>query len=363
MLGSRPFRIIDADALRVLMEQLLLTAGLPRDSAAICAEVFLEADLRGYPAQGIHQIRPMLLAMRHERANPTAVPRVVEERDASALVDGDAGPGQPALRLATDIAIRKAKGAGSCSVGVTNSYDVFMLGYYAERVARAGLVGIVMTAGSPLVHPFGGVDRILGTNPLAIAVPTDGPDPIVVDLATSALSSGRVLEAFLHGEELPEGAAVGADGLPTRDSAAAVSGANSPLGGHKGYGLSLCVALLAGPLVRAKVGRAAIDAEAGGSRGKRGHVLTRRGSLVIAIDPAAFGEPREFCRAVGAYLREIKSSRKAPGVDEIRVPGERAAKERARRLRDGVPVYETVWVEVERLALECGVPLPAGSRT
>jgi LDH2 family malate/lactate/ureidoglycolate dehydrogenase len=359
---SRPFRIVDANALRALMEQLLLTAGLSRDSAAVCAEVFLEADLRGYPTQGIHQIRPMLLAMRHERAKPAAVPRVVAEREASALVDGGAGPGQVALRHATDVAIRKARKAGSCSVGVTNAYDVFMLGYYAERVARAGLVGIAMTAGSPLVHPFGGVDRVLGTNPLAIAVPTDGSDPIIVDLATSALSSGRVLEAYMHGETLPEGAAVGADGLPTREPAAAMSGANAPLGGHKGYGLGLCVALLAGPLVRARVGRAAIDAEAGGPRGKRGHVLTRRGSLVIAIDPAAFGEPREFCREVGAYVREIKSSRKAPGVEGIRVPGERAAKEKARRLRDGVPVYETVWAEVERLALECGVPLPDHAR-
>ena len=357
-MGERPARLIKADALGDLMRRLLMAVGLPSESAAICAEVFLEADLKGHAIQGVDHIHSMLLSMRDGRSNPGGRPRIVCEKEASALVDGEGGPGQPALLFAADLAVKKTKKAGCCAVGVRNCYDVFMLGYYGERIAREGLVGIVMTTGTPLVHPYGGADRLIGTNPLVIAIPAPGKGPVLLDFATSALASGTIVEALAHGEELPEGVAVGPDGLPTRDPAAAAAGANSPLGGHKGYGLGLCVGLLAGPLVGAQVGRAAIDAGHVTRGGKRGYMMGRRGNLVVAIDPSAFGEPAAFLEAVGAHLEEVKNSTKAPGVEEIRIPGERGFAAKERREREGVPVYQAVWDEIVRLAGELKVPLP-----
>ena len=136
------------------MRRLLMAVGLPSESAAICAEVFLEADLKGHAIQGVDHIHSMLLSMRDGRSNPGGRPRIVYEKEASALVDGEGGPGQPALLFGADLAVKKTKKAGCCAVGVRNCYDVFMLGYYGERIAREGLVGIVMTTGTPPGSPL-----------------------------------------------------------------------------------------------------------------------------------------------------------------------------------------------------------------
>ena len=144
----------------------------------------------------------MLLSMRDGRSNPGGRPRIVCEKEASALVDGEGGPGQPALLFAADLAVKKAKKAGCCAVGVRNCCDVFLLGYYGERIAREDLAGIVMTTGTPLAHPGGGADRLIGTNPLVIAIPAPGKSLVLLDFATSALASGTIVEALAHGEEL-----------------------------------------------------------------------------------------------------------------------------------------------------------------
>jgi L-2-hydroxycarboxylate dehydrogenase (NAD+) len=210
-----------------------------------------------------------------------------------------------------------------------------------------------------MVHPFGGTERVIGTNPLVIAVPSDSGPPLVHDFATSAIANGKVKQAQMRGENLPEGVALGPDGLPTRDPAAAQKGSLAPMGGeigggHKGFGLGLCIGLLAGPLVGAMTGKAAIG---GYEPGKR----SNKGEIIIAMDPAAFGDPAVFSRAVGAHLAEVRNSRKAHGSEGIRIPGERGFVERERRLKEGVPVDPSVWRDLARLAEGLGVPLPACS--
>jgi LDH2 family malate/lactate/ureidoglycolate dehydrogenase len=238
-------------------------------------------------------------------------------------------------------------------VGLRGAGDLFRLGGYAERIAREGMIGVAMTNSIPLrVHPFGGVEPMLGTNPLCIAVPC-GCDPIVHDMATSASAVGHIRLANYHGTPIPPGIAVGPDGRPTTDAAEALRGAISPLGGPKGYGLALCVALLTGPLVGGLIGRTLDDALEGDHQGS-----AHRGHLFGAIDPASFGDLSDFREAVDKYVGEIRASRRSPGVEVISVPGERAAMESKRVLKEGVRVYESVWRNTAKLASELGVEMP-----
>ena len=351
-MADRPVRLVSSADLGRLIEELLGACGCPADSAAAAAEVFVEAELRGIGVQGIDYLQYMLRALRNGTMDPQGRPRIVREGPATALVDGARGPGQPAALLAAAVAARKASEAGAAAIGVTNGTDIYMIGYYAEKIAHAGHVGMVCTSGAPLVHPYGGAERMLSTNPIAFAIPSDGPHPVLFDMATSAQSNARVRQASYHGEQMPLGSGVGPDGLPTTDAATIRKGAISPLAGHKGYGLGLCVALLSGPLTGSDVGRALEGWIFDGPAGAMGH-------LFVAIDPAAFGDAHAFRAAVGAYLAEIKGSRRAPGVEAIRIPGERAFAERARRLEEGVTILEATWAIIAEHAAALGVSMPA----
>lgn len=344
-------RVLNPDALRDLMERLLAAAGCGPEAAMAAADVLLEADLRGYGTHGLIRLPAMVRRIQSGMINPRARPRVVEERDASALVDADRAMGPVGVIFGASLAARKAERSGCCAVGVVNCDHICMAGYYAERIARSGLVGLVAGVTQPLVHALGGAERLLGTNPLAIALPGEDGRPLLLDFATSEVAFGAVLQAKARGEALPPGVAVGPDGAPTTDPVQAAAGALAPFGGHRGYGLCLFLGLLAGPLLGAKVGKPL------GQAVREGHY--DKGELVIAIDPAAFGDPREFRRAAAAHVEEVKASRKAPGASAIRVPGERSQAERGRRLREGVPIEEAVWAEVASLAEELKVAAPS----
>ena len=191
-MAERGTRIVKPDILRDLMERMLRAAGCEAQAAATAADVFLEADLRGIGLQGLDHLPTMIRSLRSGRTNGSGRPRIVREGDAFTLIDGGAGPGQVAAILAADLAAAKAAKTGVATVGIFNSSDIFMVGFYSERMARAGRVGFVFSDAPPLVHAHGGVERALGTNPLSIAVPTDGDHPLVLDLSTSAWSASRM---------------------------------------------------------------------------------------------------------------------------------------------------------------------------
>jgi L-2-hydroxycarboxylate dehydrogenase (NAD+) len=350
---TRPTRLVDVDVLRNLMERLLVAAGCGPETAATAANVFLEADLRGVGLQGLDHMPSMIRGLRKGTINPNGRPRIVKEGEAFVLVDGDRGPGQAAAIFAVDLAVRKAAQAGCCAAGIVNSSDIFMLGYYGERIARAGLIGLGFSDAAPLVRPFGGIDRVLGTNPLVIAIPAAGDHPVLLDMATSAQSASRVRQAAYHDEDIPEANGVGPDGRPTVRASEVRAGAIGPLAGHKGFGLALCVGLLSGPLVGAATGQALRGWQSDGPG-----PAARKGHLFLAIDPAAFGDAAAFRSAVSAYVAEVKGSRKAAGIAEIRIPGERTFAARERSLREGVTIYEAVWKNTAELASELGVPMP-----
>ena len=349
--AARPTLTLGAPALRRLTADLLGACGCPEDLAAAAAEVFLEAELRGVGVQGIDYLPYLISNLRNGNAEPSGRPRIAKETPATALIDGGRGLGQPAALLAADTVARKAREAGSAAVGITNSQDIFMIGYYAERIARHHCAGIVCTSGGPLVHAPGGVDRVLCTNPIAFGIPSGGAHPILFDMATSALSNARIRQAAYHREQVPPGSGVGPDGVPTTDAATIRRGAISPLAGYKGFGLSLAVAMLSGPLTGSDFGAALAGTITGEPAGSQGHFM-------LAVDPRAFGGEAAFLAAVDACTEEIRSSRTAPGFDAVRMPGERAFAERERRLRDGVPVLRATWEIISGLAAELGVAMP-----
>ena len=348
---EHPHIMVRPNDLKRLAVELAGAAGASPANAEAIAAAYLHADLSGYGLQGIDYIPYLLDQLLDGRVNGDAVPTIARETDATALVDGGLGPGQAAATFAVELATKKADSVGIGAIGVTNSSDIFMLGYYAGLIANAGKIGMVFTAGPPLVHPLGGVERMLGTNPIAMAFPT-GQTPLVFDMATSALARSRIRQAYYHDDRIPDGLALNAKGEPSTNAEEIYKGGVlAPLAGHKGFGLALCVALLCGPLTGSAIGPDLSWMDDGGDSVGMGHFF-------IAIKPGAFGPEDAFAAQATAYLDRIKSSKKAPGVDEIRIPGERAATERDTRRHAGVPVVKAGWDIIAKRAKALGVAMP-----
>src|SRR5690349_20818516 len=336
--------LVLAAAERRYVRAILAALGAADDEASAFADAICEADLRGYTSHGLLRVPETVGHLRAGTLRVGARPRVQQERAAAALMDGDRALGPYAAVVATREAMARARQVGAAAVALHNCGHVSMAGYYVELAAREDLIGILLSKGNPAVHPYGGLDRRIGTNPISIAIPTAG-DPLLLDMATSATSLGALREAAVAGRTVPAGLAVDPTGAPTTDPTAALAGALSPVGGAKGYGLGLVVELLAGALTGAGAGAMR---DASGWR-------KLWGTLVIVVDPAAFADVPAFKAAVSAYLAEVKASRLAPGFREILIPGERALRTRREQLAHGVRVTDGIWDEVARLACGLGV--------
>ncbi|MSO92534.1 MAG: Ldh family oxidoreductase [Rhodospirillales bacterium] len=347
-------RMVRIEVLRDLMERLIAAGGCDREMQKEVANVFLEANLRAIHHQGLDYMPKFLEALKSGKIKPNGRPRIVKEGPAFALIDGDRGPGQTAGNMAAEVAVRKAREAGAAAVGVTNSSDMYMVGYFVDIIADRGCIGLLWSASPRLAHPHGGVERRLGTNPLAVAAPGGDGYNYLIDLATTALARSTVRNADYHGEPIPEGCALGPDGLPTTNAARALQGALSPLAGAKGFGLGLIVGFLSGPLVGGDVGFA-MD----GWYEPNPKSVGNKGHFFVAIDPAAFVGADAYRRAARDYFNALKNSKKSPGASEIRISGERVHGARRKALAEGaVPIDEVVWQNTAKLAASLGVAMP-----
>ncbi len=333
--------------LRRLIEEILLAVGCDKSSTTTTADVLIEADLRGYSTHGLMRLPAIVSRIQSGMINPKAKPYISKENGSCSLVEGNRSIGAVGAKYGATLAAKMALDNGCSTVGVVNSDHICLTGYYAELIAKMGCVGIVLGITTPLVHPVGGIERLLGTNPLAIAIPSTTQDPYLLDFATSSISNGMVMKAAVEGGAIPEGTALGPDGVPTTDPHQASQGALTPFGGHKGYGLCLTIGLLAGPLLGAKVGTPLAQSVAEGHYDK--------GDLFIAIDPSSFGDSDVFRNSVFEHLFEVKSIAKSEGTNEIRIPGERAYRERKKRLRDGIVIDKAIWSKINSLCKEINV--------
>jgi LDH2 family malate/lactate/ureidoglycolate dehydrogenase len=330
--------------------------GVPAADARRAAELMVEADLTGADSHGIFRLPQYIRRMRAGGSNPRADIQVTRLAPAVAMVEGGNGLGHLVMSKAAETAIGIAREAGIAWVGARRSNHAGAGAVHACLTLPAGMVGIyTVVASANHMAPWGGSDSLLGTNPLAIAIPMGEADPVVFDMATTVVSYGTVKGYALRGEQMPLGWMVDAKtGEPLTDPARAKDGVLLPIGGYKGAHLALMLGLLAGPLNRAAFGRDVVDFNADET------TVTGTGHVLIALDIARFLDPAVFQAEVTRHLDDLRRSTRLPGVERIRLPGEARAERRRERVADGVPLPAALVAQLDTLAAECGVTAIAG---
>jgi LDH2 family malate/lactate/ureidoglycolate dehydrogenase len=331
---------IDAAEERALVDEVLRGLGASAEEAADQAHALVEGDLRGRPSHGVQRLPVIAERIRRGLIRPGAQHRAVWSAEAMLTVDGAFGFGPHVARLAADAIAERAGRTGVAAAAIRKASHLGMLAIYVEPLAIEGLIALAFTTSEALVHPWGGRIASVGTNPIAVALPTDG-EPFVMDMATGAISKGEVIARGLRGERLPEGAAVDAGGVPTVDPIAAEGGAISPFGGPKGFALGLALELLVAALTRTELGervRGTLDVTD----------PVTKGDLLLVFDPAAAGAA-PFAEPLGVYLRALRASPPAPGSDGVTIPGDRSRLVRRRRLEAGIPLPASLWRELSDL--------------
>jgi LDH2 family malate/lactate/ureidoglycolate dehydrogenase len=341
--------------LRRFMSDAFAAVGIPKEDAARIAELMGRADESGADGHGIFRLPQYIRRIRAGAVNVRPGIRVERESAATALIDGDNGMGHLVMSRATETAIAKAKTAGVAWVGARMSNHAGPASLYASMPIEHGLIGIYMAVGNANhLPPWGGIDMLLSTNPIAIGVPALEEQAVVLDMATTVAAYGKVKTKAQRGEMMPEGWMIDREGKPLTDPKRVEEGFLLPIGGYKGYGLALMFGLLAGTLNGAAMGREVIDFNNDDTS------VTNTGHCIVVVDPAAFGDPAQFRRNVDTVVRDLRASRRLPGVERIWLPGEQSAIKRAERGSGGVPVPPALRATLARVAADLNIaPLAA----
>jgi L-2-hydroxycarboxylate dehydrogenase (NAD+) len=349
-MAEADFVHVPARAVGSLITDSFVAAGLPGEDAARCAALMTEADLTGADGHGVLRLPQYVRRLKAKGFNAHPNITVTKTAPATALVDGDNGMGHLVMTRATNEAIAIARETGVSWVGVRRSNHAGPAGLYAEMPAAQGMIGLyAAVANANHMATWGGADLLLGTNPLAIGVPSDS-GPLVLDMATSIVAYGTVKKYALRGEEMPEGWFVNpATGAAITDPNHSHDGILLPMGEYKGSGLALMLGLLGGVLNGAAFGRDVVDFNADDKS------ETNTGHFMVVVDIARFLPLATFKAEVDRHVRDFRQSKRLPGVDAIRLPGDRRAQCREERLRDGVPIAPLLLVQLDKLAAELNV--------
>jgi LDH2 family malate/lactate/ureidoglycolate dehydrogenase len=341
---------VTAESLRSYGREALERAGLAPDGAAIVTEVQLEASLRDQPTHNMVSIPRYARRITSGTINPRPVIRVERETGVVARVDGDNGPGQWVAVVAMETAIRIAREKGVGIVGVRRSNHLGAAGHYPWLAAREGLIGLCTTTGPVILAPTGGVTPTFGNNPLGVGIPAKSHHPILLDIAMSVAPRGKIGLQLAEGKPLPPGWILDRHGRATTDPADLVAGLGVPMGGHKGYGLTLVMEVLAGVLTGAGFGW-------DNRREHTPHMVkpANFGHFFLAIDPECFMPSSEFTARVDRLIEQTKAGERAEGVEEILVPGEPELRARERSLREGVPLRPSTYHALQKYAEQAGL--------
>ena len=339
-----------ADIVESFIADVLTAVGLRAADAAKVAQLMTEADLTGADAHGIFRLPQYVRRIRAGGVNMR--PRITVERTAAAtaLVDGDNGMGHVVVSRAAETTIELARDAGVAWVGVRRSNHAGTAGLYAAMPVAHGMIGLYgAVANANHMAVWGGSELLLGTNPLGIAVPS-GDGPVVLDMAATVVSYGTVKKYALAGRDMPEGWFIDTrTGGPLTDPKRSAEGLLLPIGGYKGSGLAIMLGLLGGVLNGAAFGRDVIDF----NYNQDG--ATNTGHFMVAIDIKRFVSLATFIAETDRHLADLRASQRLPGVDRIRLPGDRRRDCRIDRLRNGVPLPAALLAQLDKLAEELGV--------
>jgi uncharacterized oxidoreductase len=327
------------------IEAIVAAGGSSADEARLVAENLVMANLLGHDSHGIGMIPRYIDALLEGGLVANQHPSIKLDTGTLLALDGNRGYGQAIGRDAMRLALERVRQHGSCIMSLGNSHHLGRIGHWAEMAVAEGFVSLhfVNVLSHARVAPYGGRDPRFGTNPCCIAVPLPGERPFVLDYATSAVAQGKLRVAHNKGEKVPFGRLIDTEGNPTQDPRYAVVppfGAMLPFGEYKGSGMAIACELLGGALT------------AGGTwhHPESDHQRVLNGMLTIVLDPERLGTADAFRREARAFLDWLRQGRAAPGFDKVRIAGEPEREMHARRSRDGVPVDETTWKEIERAA-------------
>jgi LDH2 family malate/lactate/ureidoglycolate dehydrogenase len=327
------------------MAGLFEAVGTPAGTSAFIAESLVAANLTGHDSHGVIRIIQYIEVVENGELDPRAEPEVVSVDGATVKVDGKWGWGQPAFQLAVRETIALARTYGIAIGTVDRCFHVGRVAPYVETIAREGMIGLAMSNAGPAVAPYGARTRVMGTNPIAWAVPGKDEDhPFALDIATAQIAEGKVRVARNKGVPVPEGAIVNLDGSPSIDPNDFYDGgALMAFGGHKGSGFSILAQLLGRGL--AGMTQERLLSHRGGN-----------GPVVIAIDPARFAPLELFREAVTEEAERVRSATPAEGFSEVLMPGDPEIREQARREAEGCVVDDTTWNALVSEAIRLGLP-------
>lgn len=323
---------------RAIIIGILKKMNVTDDDATIVADVTIDADLKGFSSHGIGRFPQYIKGLKAGTIDPEAEITIENETVSMALLNGNHKFGHVVTYTAMEIAIEKARETGIGVVGVHDSNHFGVAGYYSDMAIMQGMIGVVLANTEPAVAPIGGKEPIIGTNPIAIGIPSN-KHYVSVDMATSASARGKLLEAQRKGEMIPENVALDVDGNPTIDPEEALKGSILPVGAHKGYALSFMIEILAGPLVRAAFGKQ-VTGTANPNK------ICTKGDLVVALDPSKFSNPKTFKEEVDDFIAEVK------GSGNVFIPGDMEVRNIKDRKENGIAIDENLMNQIKAIAEE-----------
>lgn len=354
--ATTEYQLSTEDRLKRFVAQVLEKAGVASEHAKVVGDVLVAADMRGIESHGVARLESYYVSrIRSGKLKPKPDYQIVRETDTSVVFDADNGLGHPAGKLAMQKVIDKARKHGSAFGAVRNSNHFGIAGYYAMLALEHDMIGMASTNSVRYGAPTFGRDVLLGTNPLAFAIPTEKEPAFVLDFATTTVPKGKLEVYKRKGLPLKDGWAIDPEGNMTTDPDEALRGALLPLGGfgtdhggHKGYGLGLLVDILCGVL-------------SGGNFGSGLPLVTDTMEGAIshwfgAFRVDAFRDPAEFRADMDRELRTFKESRRVPGQERIYVAGEPEFEKTLYHREHGVPVHVKVWDGLQKLAGELDIP-------
>ena len=336
--------------LTAFAKNILEAAQVPEATAVLVAESLVAANLRGVDSHGVQLLIWYTDQIGAGNVDIHTSGRIASENGACLVYDGENGIGQLISTRCCEHAIRLASAGGIGMVVARNSTHFGAAAWWAQKLAAAGLIGIVMCNATALVAPWQGRDKMLGTNPISMAVP--GPNSFLLDMATTTVALNRIFKALLSGDTtIPDGWAMDSEGNPTNDPQTAIDGLPMPLGGYKGSGLAvmveiLCAALSGGPMLT----------NVGGIRVKS--IPMGASHMFLAIDVARFMPLEEFTARMHWLRETITHSRPAAGFEEVMIAGDPEWRMEARRLRRGIPIAKGIWTQLMQLAERLNVRVP-----